>query len=153
PSSPEDLGPLLDIGPARKAFVQLATAIDAIHRSGQLHRDIKPSNVHVEPDGRVVLLDFGVAMALQLALKGPSESEVAVGTPPYRAPGLLRGGAPSRASDGSAFGVMMHDIFMGHRALKGRVQLQFRNKLHDIRPRTAELLHAMPEPLARLVDA
>src|SRR5581483_1832314 len=82
--------PLEELGPARAAFAQLATAVDAIHRSGQLHRDIKPSNAMLEPDGRVVLLDFGVAMALQLALKGQYETDTVVGTPSYMAPELLR---------------------------------------------------------------
>jgi tetratricopeptide (TPR) repeat protein len=147
------LQPLKDLTFARSAFAQLAQAIDAIHRSGQLHRDIKPSNVHIEPDGRVVLLDFGVAMALQLALKGPAENDVAVGTPTYMAPELLKGGVPSHASDWYAFGVMLHDIITGGRAFRGPVQQVFRNKLTDARPRAPQLERAMPAPLAKLVDA
>jgi hypothetical protein len=154
PSPPPVLArPLEDLGAARAAFAQLATAIDAIHRSGQLHRDIKPSNAMLEPDGRVVLLDFGVAMALQLALKGQFESDTVVGTPAYMAPELLRGAAPSRASDWYAFGVMMHDIIVGRRAYRGPVQQIFRDKLTGVRPKRADLTTLMPPALADLVDA
>src|SRR5262249_14195065 len=54
----------VDYGQVANVAGQLASAIEAIHSAGQLHRDIKASNVMVTPEGRVVLLDFGLSTAI-----------------------------------------------------------------------------------------
>src|SRR5262249_39994355 len=61
---PAPAGPLAHSGRLRSALRQLATGVDALHRLGKLHRDIKPTNVLVTRQGRVVLLDFGLAAEL-----------------------------------------------------------------------------------------
>ncbi|MCA9677743.1 MAG: serine/threonine protein kinase, partial [Myxococcales bacterium] len=92
----------------RASFAQLARGVAALHAAGCLHRDLKPSNALVEAGGRVVLLDFG------LALEARSSLHTAIaGTPPYMAPELALGGEPSPAADWYGFGVMLYAALAG----------------------------------------
>ncbi len=97
----------------RPAFRQLVEGIRALHRAGKLHRDIKPSNVRVTPEGRVVLLDFGVATELApTSGEAPNDPCETAGTTRYMAPELSRGGPPTAASDWYSVGVIIHQILL-----------------------------------------
>ena len=76
----------------------------ALHCTGRLHRDLKPSNVLVTPQGRVVILDFGLVCETD-ALPG---TELA-GTPAYKAPEQVRGQAATAASDWYSLGVLLRE--------------------------------------------
>ncbi len=104
-------------GRLRAAFSQLAEGLLAIHGAGILHRDIKPSNVLVTPEGRVVVLDFG--LVTELAPGGSAEEAGVAGTPAYMSPEQASGQAAGQASDWFGAGVMLYQ------ALTGR--LPFRN--------------------------
>ncbi|MBL9076582.1 MAG: serine/threonine protein kinase [Planctomycetes bacterium] len=95
-------------------FEQLCEAVDHGHRHGVLHRDIKPGNVLVDRDGRLQLIDFGVARALgDAAAVGPhtAAGEV-VGTLQYMAPEQLRGdsAAIGTPADVYALGVVLYHL-------------------------------------------
>jgi serine/threonine protein kinase len=76
----------VDVERLRPALRQLVEGIHALHSAGKLHRDVKPSNVLVTPEGRVVLLDFGVATELRgRAEDAPGGSGEVVGTARYNA--------------------------------------------------------------------
>ncbi|MDX2091265.1 MAG: protein kinase [Kofleriaceae bacterium] len=92
----------------RSCFGQLALGISELHRARCIHRDLKPSNVLVEATGRVVLLDFGLAVQQRM-----SQNSALSGTPPYMAPELGIGRPPSEASDWYAFGVMLYEALSG----------------------------------------
>ncbi|MDC0717579.1 serine/threonine-protein kinase [Nannocystis bainbridge] len=93
----------------RAALAQLCSGVYALHRAGLLHRDLKPSNVLVSGEGRLKIVDFGLA---QLADGG---YEGLAGTAGYLAPELLAGAPPSPASDWFAVGVMLYEALSGRR--------------------------------------
>ena len=100
--------------------VQLAAALDCAHQAGVLHRDLKPGNLRVTPDGRLKVLDFGLAKLLAPAERDVtrtllSEVGTVVGTPAYMAPEQLRGGPVDERSDLYAAGAVLYEAVTGAR--------------------------------------
>jgi hypothetical protein len=102
----------------RGALGQLAGALAALHRAGKVHRDVKPSNVLITPEGRVVLLDFGL-VSDHAEPGGDSLRGRIVGTPAYMAPAQMTGDATSAASDWYAVGVMLYEPIAGRLPFDG----------------------------------
>lgn len=99
-------------------FLAMADAIDAAHRQLVVHRDIKPSNVLVDAEGRVKLLDFGIATLLN------SEESVTDGgvlplTPTYASPEQRTGGRITTASDIYQAGLLLFELLTGSRPAPG----------------------------------
>ena len=88
-------GPLA-VGEALTVGVRLAGALETAHRAGVLHRDVKPSNVLLTTYGEPQLSDFGIA---RITGSRETVANIIVGSPPYVAPELFEGRAPSAASD------------------------------------------------------
>src|SRR5438445_1891073 len=103
----------LDESRLRPALAQLAEAVCAIHAAGILHRDIKPSNVLVTPEGRAILLDFGLVTALRQ--EGSKDDALIAGTPGYMSPEQAAGKAVTAASDWYGFGALLHEAIAGTR--------------------------------------
>jgi len=91
-----------------RLVVRMARAAQHAHERGVVHRDLKPSNVMVTPDGRVLLLDFGLASA-DGAVR-ITRSGAAVGTLHYMAPEQLRGEATDVRTDVYALGATLHEL-------------------------------------------
>jgi Tol biopolymer transport system component/tRNA A-37 threonylcarbamoyl transferase component Bud32 len=109
---------------------QIAEALEAAHSKGIVHRDLKPANVMRTTDGRVKLLDFGLAKAVteraagydSLALTrtgGVSQAGALVGTPAYMAPEQVRGLAVDGRTDIWALGCVLFEMLTGRRAFDG----------------------------------
>lgn len=114
PESPSPIEEIVDIKRLRASLGQLAEALNTLHMASMVHRDLKPANVRVTPDGRVVLMDFGIVRQLTLEDTGRT-----AGTPAYMAPEQARPGLSHPAADWYAFGVMMYLALTGRLPLEG----------------------------------
>jgi hypothetical protein len=108
--------------PARlgSALAQLSSAVAALHARKKLHLDLKPMNVLVQPDGRVVVLDFGLVREIEG--KEPLAGTSVLGTPIYMAPEQAFSPTPSEAADWYAIGCMLYEALTGITPFIGPVQ-------------------------------
>jgi hypothetical protein len=130
----------------RVALRELAEGLAALHETGRVHRDVKPSNVLVAVEGRVVILDFGLATTLAEAERA---GESGAGTLQYAAPEQLAPGPVGPEADWYAVGVMLHEALTGqHPVPGGGTRTEYVAKKHLFEPRP--LGEGIPEDLDRL---
>src|SRR5262249_42568728 len=107
---------------------QIAEALEAAHDRGIIHRDLKPANVMVTPEGKVKVLDFGLARNTQPSdapahaggqREGQTEQGVILGTPAYMAPEQARGRPVDRRCDIWALGCVLFEALSGGRLFEG----------------------------------
>ena len=141
----EELRAQLDNGalPVRKAteYAQQITAgLAAAHEKGIVHRDLKPENLFVTKDGRVKILDFGLAKLKPQKLAGGMDSEaptlkpltdpgVIMGTVGYMSPEQVRGRETDHRSDIFSFGVILYEMLTGQRAFHGDSLIEVMNAI------------------------
>jgi eukaryotic-like serine/threonine-protein kinase len=116
------MGPL-PIAQALPIMQQIAQALEAAHERGVIHRDLKPANIKITPEGRVKVLDFGVAKVLVDKPKlddishtptvSLSHKDVVLGTPRYMSPEQLRGQPVDRRADIWSFGCIFYQVLCG----------------------------------------
>ena len=137
----------------RHCLGQLATGLSALHRSGKVHRDIKPSNVLVTPEGRVVLMDFGLTADAELMEEWAAMRNIA-GTPAYMAPEQAQPGAVGTAADWYSVGAMLYEILAGRPPHEGgSLEVLFAMKTEPPPPLSSLALPTPPpDDLARLCE-
>jgi len=133
----------------RSALRQLASALSALHAAQIVHRDLKPSNVLVTNDGRVVVLDFGIALREE-AVHGRDEG--VTGTALYMAPEQTVGEATGPAADWYAVGVMLFRALTGRHPFEGLPTEVMEKKLLGSAPSPTALATGLPEDLAVLAE-
>ncbi|HEU4720456.1 MAG TPA: protein kinase [Gemmatimonadaceae bacterium] len=137
---------------------QIAAALEAAHAAEIIHRDLKPSNVKITPDGRVKLLDFGIARTTakdsRHAESGAltiTKSGQIVGTPQYMSPEQLYGEPVDRRADVWAFGCLVYEMLTGKYAFPGGSFFEVADAIRIRDPDWSALPHGIPDALRRLL--
>jgi eukaryotic-like serine/threonine-protein kinase len=128
--------------------LQTARALAYLHRKGIVHRDLKPDNLICGPDGRIKLLDFGVARRPESNLTMAGQS---MGTPSYMSPEQVRGERATPASDIYSFGVMLYEMLTTQKPFRAETTDQLFAAILHAQPDVELLRHCrVPESVASL---
>ncbi len=157
----ETLAQRLERGPlplrdALSIAIQIAEGVEAAHERGVIHRDLKPANVKLTPDGRVKVLDFGLAKALELEEESPrvdltrsptlthdsTRAGVILGTAPYMSPEQAEGKPLDPRSDIFSFGSLLYEMITAQQAFSGDTQTRV----------LAAILEKDPKPISQIVQ-
>jgi len=150
--------------PLRKVIdygVQIARGLAAAHEKGIVHRDLKPENLFVTKDGRLKILDFGLAKLTQpqssseqsaLTLTEGTEAGVVMGTVGYMAPEQVRGQATDHRADIFAFGAILYEMLAGKRAFQKPTSPETMTAiLNEDPPGISQIAADVPPALQRVV--
>ncbi len=138
----------------------LAEALAAAHEKGIVHRDLKPANVMVTNDGRVKVLDFGLAKEVRadnpsdatLSSGGHTEAGVVMGTPAYMSPEQIAGRPLDHRTDIFSLGIMLYEMATGQRPFQGGSSAELASSILRDTPRpVGELRDELPSDLARII--
>ncbi len=108
----------LDLETKIEMFREILSGLEAAHAIGIIHRDLKPQNVMVTPEGRAVIMDFGIARELSSDEITTATSEV-IGTPAYMAPERMLGNAVDQRADIYSLGVILFELATRRRPFSG----------------------------------
>ena len=138
----------------------LGDALAAAHEKGIVHRDLKPANVMVSNEGRVKVLDFGLAKDVRgsnlgdATMTSASRTEVGVvmGTPAYMSPEQTSGRPLDHRTDIFSLGILLHEMATGRRPFEGTSSAELVSAiLRDTPPSVTDIRPDLPSDLARIV--
>jgi TolB-like protein len=151
----------LPLGTIFTLAIPVADALTAAHDRGVVHRDLKPANVMVTDEGRVKVLDFGLAKLrpeaspeeeTEILTEGITQQGVVVGTVPYMAPEQLQGAPVDRRADIFSLGVLLYEMATGRRPFQGETSAEVISSiLRDTPDSVVELRADLPHHLARVI--
>jgi len=142
--------------------IPLADALAAAHQKGVVHRDLKPANVMVSREGRVKVLDFGLARSEDAApgtatmaptMDPISQVGMVVGTVPYMAPEQLKGAPVDARTDLFSLGILLYELATGVRPFQGASSVEISSAiLRDAPPPPTSVRADVPKDLARILE-
>ncbi|WP_031162756.1 Stk1 family PASTA domain-containing Ser/Thr kinase [Streptosporangium roseum] len=139
--------------PAREALevmIPVLAALGAAHQAGLVHRDVKPENVLLSDDGRVKVVDFGLARAIEAT--NQTRTGVMIGTIGYMSPEQVTSGATDARSDVYSAGIMLFELLTGRQPYEGDTPMSVAYRhVHDTVPAPSALLPGTPPLLDTLV--
>jgi serine/threonine protein kinase len=144
-------GPRLPYLQVQGLALQLARGLAAAHARGIVHRDLKPENLFLTDDGRLKILDFGLARLSSDDEQGPGLTVTGAifGTPGYLSPEQARGEKAGPPSDVFSAGAILYEMLSGKRAFPGASLIESGHLTLNAQP--APLPPTVPAPLAALV--
>lgn len=147
----QDNGPLA-LETAVNVVLPVAQALHYAHKHGVIHRDVKPGNILVEPDGSVVLSDFGIARAAS-AQAGLTATGLVMGTADYLSPEQISGRPAESRSDIYSLGVVLYEMLTGVTPFAGEntASILYR-QVHDAPPPLRSMNPRLPQELQPIID-
>src|SRR5262249_54014190 len=133
--------------------IQIANGLGATHAAGIVHRDLKPDNILLTPDGRIKILDFGLAKMHPASGQNTEELShpgMLLGTFSYMSPEQFRGLPVDHRSDIFSLGVTLYELFTGNPAFRGGSPAEIMAAI--LRDEPAELPDVVPLSITRIVQ-
>jgi eukaryotic-like serine/threonine-protein kinase len=130
---------------------QICAGLGYAHGHGVVHRDVKPANILVRPDGRITIVDFGIAR-LADQTKQLTKTDTLLGTFHYIAPERLKGEVSDGKADIWSVGVMLYEMLTGELPFKGRDVSALYRVIHEPYVPLGEHIQDMPDDLSRVFD-